>query len=323
MQTVRVLASALLLALGVVSTAAAQPAAWPTKPIRLVVGFPPGSSPDVIARALSPGLSAALGQPIVVENRSGVTGMLAADVVAKSPPDGHTLLLTSGSAMSITVHTQDKLPLDPVRELAPVAATARVELFLVANTNQPFKTYPELVKYAKSHPGKLSYATPGNGSAPHVAAEMFKAQAGITAVHIPYRGSSPALQDLLGGQVHFIFDPGVALEHVRAGKLNLLAVASSRRSALFPQTPTLQELGLAGFDAGTTHAVYAPVQTPRAVVIRLNEEINKLLATPQVAQQIRGFGAEPSPMSPEELGAQIARDSARYGAIVKARGIRE
>lgn len=296
---------------------------WPSKPIKLVVAFPPGSSPDVIGRALAPGLAEALKQPIVVENRTGVTGMIAAEAVARSPADGYTFLMTSGSSVTIFVHTLPKAPIDPLKDLLPVASTARIELFLVSDAREEFKTFSEFVASAKARPGRLSYASPGNGSAPHLAAEMMKAQTGITAVHIPYRGSSPALQDLLGGIVQFAFDPGIALEHVKAGKLRLLAVGSTKRSPLFPDTPTLQELGLKGFDSGTTHAIYAPAKTPAAIVERMNAEINKQLASPQVAQAIRNLGAEPTPLSPADLAVQLRRDSARYAAIVKLRQIRE
>jgi tripartite-type tricarboxylate transporter receptor subunit TctC len=308
---------------GAHAASANTPADWPSKPIRLIVGFPPGSSPDVIARALVPGLTEALRQPVVVENKSGVTGMIAAEAVARAPNDGYTFLVTSGSAMSISVHTLPRLPIQPDKDLMPVAAAARIELFLVSDARLGFNDFQGFLTYAKAHPGKLSYATPGNGSAPHVAAEMLKEQAGIRAEHVPYRGSSPALQDLLGGVVQFAFDPGIALEHIRAGRLHLLAVGTTKRSPLFPATPTIQEQGLAGFDAGTTHGVYAPAGTSAAIVARMNAEINKLLASAAVAQQIRALGAEATPMTPADFGAQIRRDSERYGAIVKARGIKE
>lgn len=303
--------------------AAAQDLAWPSKPVRIIVGFPPGGGPDVMVRSLAPGLTEALGQPVIIENKSGVTGMLAADAVAKSPPDGHTFLMTTGSSMAISVHTLDRLPLNPKTDLVPIAAFARVSLFLVGHAKLPFASFAELRQYARQNPGKLTYGSPGNGSAPHVAMEMLKGQTGITAVHIPYRGAAPALQDLLGGSVDMLFDPGIAFEHVRSGKLRLLAVASQQRSPLFPAAPTLQELGVPDFDGGTTHGLYGPAATPKAVVTRLNAEINRLLRTPSVEAGIRAQAAEPTPMSPAEFAAQIQRDSERYGAVVKARGIKE
>lgn len=316
------LASFGLLALPVTAThALAQE--WPNRPIRLVVSFPPGSSPDVVGRAVAVPLSQLLGQPVIPDNRAGAGGLIGSDVVAKAPPDGYTLLVTSGSSMSISVHTAPKMPFNPSRDLTPVAAIARIELFLVARADLPVKTYAEFIKYAKEHPGKLTYGTPGSGSAPHIATEMLKSQANIFALHIPYKGAAPALQDLLGGTVDFAFDPGIALPHVRSGKLRLLAVGSTKRSPQFPDTPTLQELGLAGFDAGTTHAFYAPAGTPAPIVARLNREINKILLTPVVIQQIRALGAEATPMSPAELHNVTERDSKRYGAIIKERGIKE
>nr|WP_015585979.1 tripartite tricarboxylate transporter substrate binding protein [Comamonas sp. 7D-2]AFV28964.1 BhbB [Comamonas sp. 7D-2]AGJ70627.1 BhbB [Comamonas sp. 7D-2]AKZ66508.1 BhbB3 [Delftia sp. EOB-17] len=307
----------------VAATPAVAQADWPNKPIRFIVGFPPGSSPDVAARALQPGLTQALGTPVVVENRAGVTGMIAAEAVARSPNDGYTFLVTSGSAMSISIHTLPRVPINPDKDLTPVAAAARVELFLVADARQGFRNLQDLLTYAKANPGKLTYGSPGNGSAPHVATEMLRAQSGLNALHVPYRGASPALQDLLGGNVQFLFDPGIALEHVRSGKLRLLAVGSTQRSPLFPDTPTIRELGFADFDAGTTHGVYAPAGTPKAIVDRMNAEINKLLVQPQVAQQFEALGAQATPMTPAEFAAVIRRDSARYGAIVRERGIKE
>lgn len=302
--------------------AAAQAGAWPSKPIRIIVGFPAGGGPDVMVRSLAPGLSEALGQPVVIENKSGVTGMLAADTVAKSN-DGHSFLMTTGSSMSISVHTLERLPLNPKTDLVPIAAFARVSLFLLGNAKLPFKTFADMQAYARQNPGKLTYGSPGNGSAPHVAMEMLKGQTGITAVHIPYRGAAPALVDLLGGSVDVLFDPGIAFDHVRTGKLRLLAVASDERSPLFPDAPTLRELGVKDFDGGTTHGLYGPAGTPSPVIARLNTEINRLLKTAPVVAGIRAQGAEPTPMSPAAFGALIQRDSDRYGAVVKARGIKE
>lgn len=315
-----VLATAALAAFSVVpSSASAQ--AWPSKPIRLVVNFPPGSSPDVVGRAVATPLSQALGQPVVIDNRPGAGGILGADTVAKAPADGYTLLMSSGSAISITPHIYAKMPFNPAKDLVPVAAAARIELFLVTKKALPVKNFAEFLAYTKANPGKLTYASAGNGTTPHIAGEMLKSQAGIDAVHVPYRGAAPALQDLLGGQVDFNFDPGIALSHVRGDRLRLLAVGSQKRSVLFPDTPTLNELGIKGFDAGTTHAFYAPTGTPAAVVERLNQEINRILASPSVIVQIRNLGAEPTPMTPAELRKLTDRDSQRYGAIIRERNI--
>ena len=301
--------------------AQAQPA-WPAaKPIRMLVNFPAGGSPDVVARAVATPLAAALGQSVVVENRAGAGGIVGADAAAKAPNDGYTILLSSGSAMSIVPLITPKLPFDPAKDLIPLAAGARLELFLVSRAELPFKTYPEFVAHAKANPGRLSYGSPGNGTSPHIAGEMLKSQAGFFSVHIPYRGSGAVLQDLLGGQLDYTFDPGIAFQHVRSGRLRLLAVGAAKRSALFPDTPTLQELGLAGFDAGTTHGFWAPAGTPAPIVDRLNREINRALQMPAVAEAIRALGAEPTPMTPAQFGQVIRSDGERYAKIVKERNI--
>ena len=309
------------LAVGLPATALAQ-AAWPAaKPIRLIVNFPAGGSPDVVARAVAAPLSAALGQQVVVENRSGAGGILGADAAAKATPDGYTFLLSSGSAMAIVPLITPKLPFDPAKDLVPVAAGARLELFLVVRSDLPINTYADFIKYAKANPGKLTYGTPGNGTSPHIAGEMLKSQAGIFTVHIPYRGSAAVMQDLLGGQVDYSFDPGIAFPHIKSGKLRLLAVGSAKRSPLYPGTATLAELGLTGFDTGTTHGFWAPAGTPQPIVDRLNAEINKALALPAVADAIKGLGAEPTPMSPAAFGQVIRSDLQRYSVIVKERKI--
>lgn len=299
----------------------AQPESWPGKPVRVIVNFPPGSSPDVLARAVALPLQQALGQPVVIENRSGASGMIGAEVVVKAPADGHTLLMTAGSTITTNPFIYPKIPYDTARDLVPVAATARIVLFLVTKPGLPVRDVRELLAHMKANPGKLSYGSAGNGTGPHLAGEMLKSQAGVFAVHVPYRGASPALQDLLAGQIDFYFDPGIALSHVRAGKLRMLAVAALRRSSIFPDVPTLDEAGLKGFDAGTTHGFYAPAGTPPEVVARLNLEINRILALPNVRSQIAAIGAEPTPLTPAQFAAQMRDDSRRYAAIIKERNI--
>lgn len=295
---------------------------WPNKPIRVIINFAPGSSPDVLGRAVATPLSQALGVPVVVENRPGAGGIVGADAAAKAPGDGYTLLMASGSTMVIVPSLNAKLPYDPNKDLLPVAATARVELFLVVRSDSQFKTFADLQKFARANPGKLSYGSPGNGSTPHIGAEMLKHMAGVFAVHIPYRGSAPALQDLLAGNLDFFMDPGIAAPHIRSGALRLLAVGSAKRSFLYPDTPTLAELGLKGYDAGSTHSFYAPAGTPQPVIERLNREINRILVTPAVAQVIRGIGAEATPMTPTQLAALNTSDLRRFADIIKQQGIR-
>ncbi|WP_036593787.1 Bug family tripartite tricarboxylate transporter substrate binding protein [Ottowia thiooxydans] len=313
---------AVLVPLAMPTTALAQASAWPSKPIRVVVNFPPGSSPDVLARAISQPLQQALGQPVVIENRAGASGMIGAEVVAKSAADGHTLLMTAGSVITTNPFIYASIPYDTAKDLTPVAAVARIVLFLETRASLPVKDVKEFLAYLKANPGKLSYASAGNATGLHLAGEMLKSRAGVFALHVPYRGSAPALQDLLAGQVDFFFDPGIGLTHVRAEKLRLLAVAGMRRSAAFPNVPTLDEAGLTGFDAGQTHGFYAPAGTPAAVVERLNREINRVLATPAVKAQIETIGAEATPLTVPQFATVMADDSKRYGAIIKERNIK-
>ena len=309
-------------AIGLAPAAWAQPDSWPGKPIRLVVNFPPGSSPDVLARAISLPLQQALGQPVVVDNRAGASGMIGAELVAKAAPDGYTLLMTAGSTITTNPFIYPKIPYDTARDLVPVAAAARVALFLVVRPELPVQNLKEFVAYLKANPGKLSYGSAGNATGLHLAGEMLKGQAGVFAVHVPYKGASPALQDLLAGQLDFYFDPGIALGQVRAGKLRMLGVATLQRSSAFPDLPTLAESGLRGFDAGTTHGFYAPAGTPPDIVARLNREINRILLLPAVRSQIATIGAEPTPMTPAQFAALMVDDSRRYGAVIRERNIK-
>jgi tripartite-type tricarboxylate transporter receptor subunit TctC len=296
--------------------------AWPAKPLRIIVNFPPGGAADVIARAVAPGLGEAIGQQVVIENRPGAGGNIGADAVAKSPADGYTLLMSSGGTVSINPHIYAKMSYDPVKDLQPVAAAARVLVFLVVRPELPMKTVGEFVSYARSNPGKLSFGSPGNGSSPHLAAEMFKRDTKTFMVHIPYRGAAPALTDLLGGQLDFMFDPGIGLQHVRSGKLRLLGIGSPKRSALFPEVPTLDEAGLKGFDADSWFGFYAPAGVPQDVIARLNREINRILQTPAVKDRIAGLGGEAAAMTPAEFGERGRADSQRFGAFIKAAGIK-
>jgi tripartite-type tricarboxylate transporter receptor subunit TctC len=223
--------------------------------------------------------------------------------------------------MSIVPLITPKMPYDPARDLIPLAAGARLELFIVARADLPFRNFAEFIAHAKKNPGRLSYGSPGNGTSPHIAGEMLKSQAGIFTVHIPYRGSAAVLQDLLGGQLDYTFDPGIAFQHVRSGRLRLLGVGAAKRSPLFPDTPTLQELGMAGFDVGTTHGFWLPAGTPAPIVERLNREINRALALPAVLDTIRALGAEATPMSPAQFGQVIRADMERYAKIVAERKI--
>ncbi|MFO1244865.1 MAG: tripartite tricarboxylate transporter substrate binding protein [Ramlibacter sp.] len=316
----------MLAATAAVTLAAALPApaaaqAWPSKPIRVVVNFPPGGAADQLARLIGQPLSEALGQPVVIENRGGAGGNLGGEVVAKSAPDGYTLLMSSGGMVSVNPHIYPRMPFDPAKDIVPVASAARVLVYLVAKPSLPPNNIREFLAYLKANPGKTSFGSPGNGSSPHLAAEMMKSQAGVFAVHVPYRGAAPALQDLLAGQLDFYFDPGIGLQQVRAGRLKLLAVGSPKRSPLFPDVPTLDEAGLKGFDADTVFGFYAPAGTPADVVARLNREINRILGTQPVKDRITALGGEALPLTPAEFAAKATEDSKRFGAIIRERKI--
>ncbi|MFZ5567674.1 MAG: Bug family tripartite tricarboxylate transporter substrate binding protein [Pseudomonadota bacterium] len=314
---------ALVAAAGLLPMAQAQAQAYPTKPVKVIVTFPPGGVADVLARLVAAPLQDALGQPVVVENRAGSGGNIGGDAVAKSAADGYTLLMSSGGLVSVNPHIYAKMPFDPTKDITPVASVARVAVFLVTRNNLPVNNAQELLAYMKANPGKLSYGSPGNGSSPHLAGEMFKSMTNTFAVHVPYRGAAPALNDLLAGQIDYTFDPGIGLTHVRAGRLKLLAVGSPQRSGLFPDTPTVdQATGLKGFDADSYFGFYAPAGTPAAVITRLNTEINKILNTQATKDRIAALGGEAAPMSPQAFAAKAAEDSKRFGALIRERGIK-
>ena len=313
--------AALVATAGLLPMTQAQAQAYPTKPVKVIVSFPPGGVADALARMVAAPLQDALGQPVVVENRAGSGGNIGADAVVKSPNDGYTLLMSSGGTVSVNPHIYPKMPFDPNKDIVPVASVARVAVFLVARNNLAVADAKEFISYLKANPGKLSYGSPGNGSSPHLAGEMFKSMSGTFAVHVPYRGAAPALNDLLAGQIDYAFDPGIALTHVRANRLKLLAVGSPKRSPMFPDTPTVEEAGLKGFDADSYFGFYAPAGTPAAVITRLNTEINKILNTPATRERIAGLGGEAVPMSPQQFAAKAADDSKRFGTLIRERKI--
>lgn len=315
----RTLLASLVALAGVLPAAHAQ--SWPAKPVKVVVNFPPGGVADVLARLVAAPLQDVLGQPVVVENRAGSGGNIGGESVAKSPADGYTLLMSSGGMVSVNPHIYPKMPFNPAKDLTPVASVARVAVFLVAKPALPVNNAKEFLAYLKASPGRLSYGSPGNGSSPHLATEMLKSMTDTFAVHVPYRGAAPALNDLLAGQIDFAFDPGIGLSHVRAGRLKLLAVGSPKRSPLFPDVPTVEEAGLKGFDADTYFGFYAPTGTPTAVINRLNTEINKILTAQVVKERVAALGGEAAPMSPQQFAAKAADDSRRFGKLIKERNI--
>lgn len=312
---------AALLAAGLYSPMqAALAQTWPTRPIRVIVNFGPGSTPDIVARSVTAQLPQGLGQTVVVENRAGGGGMIGLDAVRQAAPDGYTISLSAGTTMVILPHLQ-RLAFDPLQEMMPVAAAVRSRHFLVARTELPFEDFAGFIRHMRANPGRLNYGSPGMGTGPHVAGEMLKMATNTFAVHIPYHSSAAVLGEMLGGRIDWTFDPGVTFSHVRAGRLRMLAVTGLRRAEIFPDVPTLHELGLVDFDTSTTHGFWARPGTPAAVVERLNSEINRVLGMPAVIETIRGFGAETTPITPAEFLALSRADSERYGRVVRERRI--
>jgi tripartite-type tricarboxylate transporter receptor subunit TctC len=307
------------LAAGVPAAALAE--GYPMKPIRLVVPFPAGGSLDVVARAIGQKLSEAWSQPVVIDNRPGAGGNIGADLVAKSAPDGYTILEGALSTHAVNVSLYSKMPYDPVRDFAPITLVAVTPNVLVLNPSVPANSVKELIAYAKANPGKLSFGSGSNGSAGHLAGELFKTEAGVDMVHVPYKGAAPAMQDLLSGQIQLMFDNlANSMQQVRAGKLKALAVTTEHRSALVPDLPTLAESGLPGFDISTWWGFMAPAGTPKDIIAKWNAEVARILATPEMKAFFAQQGAEPSPTSPEAFGAMIRSEITKYAKIVKASG---
>jgi tripartite-type tricarboxylate transporter receptor subunit TctC len=308
------------LALSLAGGIALAQAAWPTKPVRFIVSYPPGGLADIMARVLQQPVQQALGQPLVIDNRGGAAGNLAADAVAKSN-DGHTFLVTTSSIESVNPFMFDRMTFDPAKDLMHVALLANGRLFLVTKPDLPVNSVKDLIAYARANPGKLSYASAGAGTTPHLAGEMLKQNARFFATHVPYRGAAPAVQDVLAGQVDFSFVPGTAMQYVRSGKLKMLAVASKNRAAEAPDVPTVAEQGAGDVYADTLFGFYAPAGTRPEVIERLNREINKALALPATKARFLEIGAEPAPMSPAQFKDIVKAEAVHFSAIVKARRI--
>jgi tripartite-type tricarboxylate transporter receptor subunit TctC len=314
---VRVLAAFLVLFLS--GAAAAQE--FPSRPVRLVVTVPPGGAADFIARLVGSKLSESLGQPVVVENRGGAGGTIAADAVAKAAPDGHTLLQNSITTHGVGPHLYSKLPYDPVRDFAPVSGLALLPLIMAVNADLPFKTIDEVVAGAKKQ--NLNFASSGAGGAPHMAAELFKSVTGAPITHVPYKGSGPAVTDLVGGRVQIMFDAAPSLiAHVRGGKLRVLGAASAERNRLLPEVPTFAELGYPKVAVSLWYGLLAPAGTPRPILSKLSQEVTKTLASPDVREKLLAQGAEPMPTTPEAFGRFMQEEMARWAPVVKQAGVK-
>lgn len=294
---------------------------YPNRPVKVLVGFPAGQATDTIARRLSERLSKRLGQPFVIENRPGSGGGIAAEMVAKADSDGYTLLASSSGPLAVNPWLYSSLRYDPVRDFAPVAAISIGPLALLVNANSPYKTVAELVAAAKAAPGKLNYASGGNGVTNHLAMEMFMHTAGIKLQHVPYKGGMPAMSDLMAKHVDVMFEvSSVVMTMVQQGKLKALAVSSGKREAAYPDIPTLSELGYPGFQVQPWTGVVAPSKTPRAILDRLNAEINAILKTEEWQAETRALGGSPLIMSRGDFGRFIQQETAKWGAAVRMSG---
>jgi tripartite-type tricarboxylate transporter receptor subunit TctC len=308
-----------LLCLGVAahSPAAAQPTAYPTKPIRLVVPFTPGGSTDILARAIGQELTKAWGQSVIVDNVPGAGGAIGADKVAKAAPDGYTLLMGHIGTLAVNPSLYPKLPYNPVKDFAPVAWVARVPNVLVVHPSVAAKNVQELVALAKAKPGQLNYGSGGNGSAANLATEYFKLQTGVAMVHIPYKGTAPAVTDLIGGQIQVLFTGAPAvIGHVKSGQLRALAVSSPKRLDALPELPTVAESGYKDFEADQWYGVVAPAGTPREIINKLNQQINIALNAPELKARLASEGAVATPGTPEAFAQLIVREIARWKPVI-------
>jgi tripartite-type tricarboxylate transporter receptor subunit TctC len=294
---------------------------FPNHPAKIVVPFPPGGPLDVIGRAIAQKLTETWGQAVIVENKPGAGGNIGADYVAKSPPDGYTVVMGALSTHAVNPSLYPKMPYDALRDFAPITLVAVTPNVLVVNASLPVKSVKELIAYAKANPGKLSFGSGSNGSAGHLAGELFKAETGTELVHIPYKGGAPAMQGLLAGDTQLMFDNlANSLPQVKAGKLVALAVTTGKRSALVPELPTMTESGLPGFDISTWFGLLAPAGTPREIIAKWNEDVVRILKSPDMKERLAAQGAEAAPDTPAEFSDFIAGELARYKRIVQISG---
>lgn len=308
-------------ALTVAPGAVLAQAAFPSKPVTIVVPFSAGGTTDILARLVAQHLSTELGQSVVVENKAGAGGNIGAAHAAKAPADGHTLFMGTVGTHAINAALYPKLPFDPVKDFVPLTRVAMVPNLLVAHPSQPFKTVQEMIAYAKANPGKISFGSPGNGSSPHLSGELFKTMAKVDLVHVPYKGSAPAVSDLLGNQIAIMFDnlPSV-IPHVRSGKLRAIAVSTAKRSPDLPNVPTIAEAGVPGYEAMSWFGLFAPAATPAPVKAKLHAALLKVLAIPEVKKKIDDQGGEPVSEFPEQFAAFIQKESQKWAKVVKDSG---
>ena len=314
--------AALSALLFIASTSIAHAQAWPSRPVRIIVGYAAGGATDVVARLMAQKLGESLGQQFIVENRPGAGGNLGAQAAATSAPDGYTFIMVA-PAHSINATLYRKLPYDPVRDFTPVVHVASVTNLMVVHPSVPAYSVAELTALAKAKPGTIAFASAGSGASSHLASEMYKSKAGIDIVHVPYKGTGQSVVDLLAGQVQMTMDSMPALlPHVKAGKLRALAVGSKTRSPALPDVPTMQEAGVSDFEVTVWLGLLAPAGTPAEIVSRLNAEVNRIVAMPDVKERLSGIGAEPVGGTPQQFGELIQKDIVKFAEVIKATGAR-
>ena len=318
-QPVGPIAALVLLALA--STADAQ--SWPAKPIRIISPYPPAGANDLLARIIVPKLSEQLGQPVVGENRAGATGNIGAELVAKAPADGYTLLMGQAGNLTINISLMAKIPFDPVRDFSPVTMVASTPNVLVVHPSLPVRTVKDLIALAKAKPGQINYATSGIGSPGHLAAELLNKSAGIRLVHIPYKGAAPALLDVVAGNAHLYFTSAVSAQpFIPSGRLRMVAVASAKRSPSLPEVPTVAEAGFPEFDVSSWWGVVAPASTPREVVMRLQTEIHRVIALPEIRAKLAEQGLDIATNTPEQFAAYIKSETAKWAKLIREVGVK-
>lgn len=296
---------------------------WPSKPITYVVPFPAGGTTDTLARLISQGLGQALGTTVIVENRPGAGGNIGSDYVAKAAPDGYTILGGTISSHSINASLYPKMPYDPVKSFTPITLIGTNANVLVVNAASPFRSVKDIVAAAKAKPDSLSFASAGNGTSQHLAGELFKGMTGIRMTHVPYKGSGPAIQDVMAGQVPMMFDTTVvAAQHIQSGKLRALAVTSANRVKSLPDVPTMAEAGVPGYELQSWQAIFAPANTPKPIVDRLYKELAAIIKSPEMQDRLEKLGMEPSAMSPEQLAEFQRNEIAKWAKVVKAANIK-
>jgi len=310
-----------LTAIALIAPVAALGQGYPDKPIRVIVPVPAGGTPDVVARMVAPGLSNLLGQQLVMDNRGGAGGLIGAELAAKAIPDGYTLFFSSPGALTILPHLQKHVAYDTLRDFLPISLVSIGPFLLITHPSVPAKTVKELVTLAKSEPGKLNYASAGNGAANHLAMELFKSMADINLTHVPYKGAPQAVTDLIGGNVNLMFNsiPPV-MQHIKSGRLRLLGVSSAKRSPQLPDVPTISEAGVPGYESITWFGLLAPAKTPAPIVTRLHEALVKVVRTPEMKAQLELQGYDPVGSTPAEFATFIRAESAKYAKVVKLSG---